>query len=147
MIFTKKQLRFLLKTALLVNAFGWGLSVLGLILPSESAFKWLAYMGCQTQYDPKLDYWLRMTAFVFCWVGFLSIKAFINVEKSGELILYLGILNTIGGLILVITGFQLNIPFDEFIPDSLFCLTTGPVILYASVCMIRRRPSSDLHFS
>ena len=132
MIFSNKQLNFLLKTALLVNTFGWGLSILGLILPSENAFKWLVYMGCHAQYDPKLDYWLRMTAFVFTWIAFLSIKAFINPKKSKELILHLGILNTIGGFILIIAGVRLNIPINEFIPDALFCLSTGPVMLLCS---------------
>ena len=129
MIFTKKQIRFLLKTALLVNTFGWGLSVLGLVMPSDTAFKWLSYMGCQAQYDPKLDYWLRMTAFVFCWVGVLSFRAFLNIEKSRELIFWLGILNTIGGFVLVFSGFKLNISLNEFLPDVLFCLTTGVVML------------------
>ena len=132
MIFSDKQLNFLLKAALLVNAFGWGLSILGLILPSENAFNWLVYMGCHAQYDPKLDYWLRMTAFVFTWIAFLSIKAFINSEKSKELILHLGILNTIGGFILLIAGYKLNIPINEFLPDTLFCLSTGPVMLFTS---------------
>ena len=143
MILSDRQLRFIAKSALLINSFGWGLSILGLVLPSESAFNWLAYMGCQVRYDPKLDYWLRMTAFVFCWVGFLSLKAFVQFERSTEMVFYLGVLNTIGGLILVITGFQLNIPFNEFIPDSLFCLSTGSVMLYSSRCMSKNAATSD----
>jgi len=126
---TYKQSRFLLKSALLINTLGWGISILGLIMPSATAFKWLAYMGCQTQYDPKLDYWLRMTAFVFCWVGALSFKAFLHPEKSKELILYLGVLNAVGGGVLILSGLKLDIPLDEFLYDSLFCLTTGAVML------------------
>jgi len=134
---THKQSGFLLKSALLINAFGWGLSMLGLFMPSHIAFQWLSYMGCHAQYDPKLDYWLRMTAFVFCWVGALSFKAFLQPEKSKELIFYLGILNTVGGVILIFSGLKLNIPFNEFIPDSIFCLTTGAVMLMFKLRKIR----------
>lgn len=123
-----KNIIFLLKTALWINVCGWGISIIGLIAPSDNVFRWLKYMGSDFNFSPKLDYWLRMAAFVFCWVAALNIRAVLDYKNQKELIYWLAGLNIFGGIILGIAGIQLNIPINEFIQDVGFCLTTGLVI-------------------
>ena len=123
----KKQV-FLLKTALWISAIGWGISIIGVLAPSNNVFRWLKYMGSDFDFSPKLDYWLRMSAFVFCWVAALNVRAVLDYKNQQELIYWLAGLNIFGGIILCITGIKLNIPINECLQDVAFCLTTGLVI-------------------
>ena len=129
----RKKAILLLKSALLINSFGWGISFIGLFAPSQQAFKWLRAMGASFGYDAKLDYWLRMSALVFCWVGLLSLRAAFDYKNQRELIFWLAGLNLSGGLALFHAGTRLAIPVDEYISDCLFCLATGAVILISNL--------------
>jgi len=123
----KKQV-FLLKTALWISAIGWGISIIGVLAPSNNVFRWLKYMGSDFDFSPKLDYWLRMSAFVFCWVAALNVRAVLDYKNQQELIYWLAGLNICGAIVLIIAGFRLNIPLNEFLQDVLFCLSTGIIM-------------------
>lgn len=125
---SKKNIIFLLKTALWINVAGWGISIIGLISPSDNVFRWLKYMGSDFDFSPKLDYWLRMSAFVFCWVAALNVRAVLDYKNQQELIYWLSGLYICGGIILASTGITLHIPINECLQDVAFCLTTGLVI-------------------
>ena len=60
----------LLRFVLFASGIAWGASIFGVILPWDNAETLLQGLGAHpVEYDPMLNYWLRMAAGAFTLVG------------------------------------------------------------------------------
>ena len=123
-------LEFAGRSAALLAAVGWGMSVVGLLVSSRTAFELLNGMGADDlAYNPMVDYWLRMTAFAFTAIGlqFLIValwwRSMLTWAWAG------GIFQLLGGIVLFLTATQLELQRGNHQADVLFCLSTGSLML------------------
>ena len=119
-------LRLLLFTA----AFGWAISVVGLLLPWSLAVTGLNGLGAGAiPHDPMLDYWLRMAAGAFTGIGLLFLIVAIRPRRFRNLIGLIGLFQFSEGVILLVHGARLGLPAFPFYGDVAFCLFIGSGIL------------------
>ena len=124
---TRLRLRFFL----LLSAVVWGVAVVGIFVPWSNAASLLQGLGAQPiQYDPMLDYWLRMTAGAFALVGGLFAVAATRPEKYQAMIPWLGTFMIIEALILFSHGLRLGLPLLPYCADVTACFVGGFGILW-----------------
>ena len=115
---------------LLVAAAGWGVSLLGVVLPWPAAAAGLQGLGAgPLPHDPMLDYWLRMAGGGFSIVGALFAAILVAPRKYAVLLPLLAWLSLAEGIILLISGLRLGLPPFPFWADTAFCLGTGAGLL------------------
>jgi hypothetical protein len=77
------------------------------------------------QYDPMLDYWLRMTAGSFTAIGIFFLILAINPKRFSSVIPFAAIFLISEGILLFIHGIRLKLEPIPFYIDVAFCLLTG----------------------
>jgi hypothetical protein len=116
----------LLKLILLVAAFGWGISILGVILPWSVATAGLYGLGAgEIPNDPMLNYWLRMAGGGFTMIGAIFAVILIAPKKYAVLIPLMAWLSIAEGIILLVSGLRLGLPPFPFSGDTSFCICVG----------------------
>ena len=127
--------RVLLITALFVGACGWGISVIFLIGSWDKCMEQFRWMGVEgLQHEPILEYWLRMAAAAFTWIGALFGAAAFRPAKFAAVIPWLGWFSLVVGLVLLWSGWSVGMTrakYPAFVPDIVFCLSVGAAIVGA----------------
>lgn len=112
----------------LLAGLGWSLAWGGVVGGSAWAFGMLRVMGGDFPYHPMLDYWLRMTAIAFAFIGVLFLLA--AAGKGGRALLFLlAVFQLICAATLLVWAVRLELHLDRFLGDVAFCLVTGIGIL------------------
>lgn len=115
----KPALQFrLLRIALLFSAFVWGVSAVGVFLKWETAATTLQGLGAQPiNYDPMLDYWLRMAAGAFALVGTGYLLLAMFPRKYAVMLPWFGWIMIMEGAILLTHGLRLGLAPMPFLGD------------------------------
>src|SRR3569832_1494179 len=97
----ERALRFFL----LFSALVWGVAMVGVFLPWETATELLQGLGAGAiPNDPMLDYWLRMASGAFGLVGVLFLVLAIKPREYAGVIHWFGWLMVFEGAILLALG-------------------------------------------
>lgn len=116
----------LLKLILLVAAFGWGISILGVLLPWSLATAGLSGLGAgNIPHDPMLDYWMRMVGGGFTMIGAVFAAILIRPDKYSMLTPLMAWLSIAEGGILLVSGLRLGLGPFPFTGDVSFCIGIG----------------------
>lgn len=133
----------LLKLILMVAALGWGISVVGVLLPWPVAENCLRGLGVgPLPADPMLDYWLRMAGGGFTMVGALFVAILVQPRKYEVLLPMLAWLCIAEGVVLLVSGLRLGLPPFPFWGDVSFCLGVGVGLLVVQPRAARERENS-----
>ena len=123
----------LLRLLLLVAAFAWGVSVVGVFLPWPLAVTALQGLGAGAiPDDPMLRYWLRMAGGAFFGVGVFFLILAIRPRAFASVIPIAGGLMFLEGLVLAVTGAMLHLRPLPFWADTACCLFVGGGIVVLS---------------
>ena len=125
---TAKKLHLLF---LMAGTVGWGISVLGIILPWSVMTPMLQSMGTSYDFsDAQVQYWLRMACGGWSIIGFLFLMAIFKPHKYGNLIPLLAFASHFEGILLLVHGLLLGVAIFPFSGDVLFCLVVGGGLLW-----------------
>ena len=115
---------------LLAGAIGWGVSILGVLLPWSVMDVILQNMGAAAPVtDLQIQYWFRMATGAWSIIGFLYLIVLLKPQKYNNLIPLLGWGTVFEGIVLLIHGLYLNLPLFPFAGDVGFCLIVGGGLL------------------
>ena len=115
---------------LLAGAIGWGVSILGVLLPWSVMEIVLQNMGAASPVtDVQVQYWFRMATGAWSIIGFLYLMILLNPQKYNNLISLLAWGTVFEGIVLLIHGLYLNLPLFPFAGDVGFCLIVGGGLL------------------
>ena len=115
---------------LLAGAIGWGISILGVLLPWSVMDIVLQNMGAASPVtDVQVQYWFRMATGAWSIIGFLYLMILLNPQKYNNLISLLAWGTVFEGIVLLIHGLYLNLPLFPFAGDVGFCLIVGGGLL------------------
>ena len=119
------------KILLCAGAIGWGIAVLGVLLPWHILSPFIessdAFYECCDYY---VQYLLRMAFGSWSIVGFLFLMVLLKPKKYGTLVPLLAIASIFEGFILLIHGLLLRLTLFPFAGDVLFCLVVGFGLLW-----------------
>jgi len=127
---------FFLRLILAVNAIGWGISILGTVVPWSALNAFLHIFGAgKIIPDPFLQYSLRMAAGAFFMIGVIYGLAAWDPRKYWAIVPFLGLLGIFEGAVLLAHGLMLKLAPEQFYGDIAFCWLTGlwTLLLYRSV--------------
>ena len=115
---------------LLAGAIGWGVSILGVLLPWNVMDIVLQNMGAVSPItDVQVQYWFRMATGAWSIIGFLYLIVLLKPQKYNNLIPLLAWGTVFEGIVLLIHGLYLNLPLFPFAGDVGFCLIVGGGLL------------------
>ena len=115
---------------LLAGALGWGISILGVLLPWSVMDVILQNMGATAPVaDLQIQYWFRMATGAGSIIGFLYLMVLLKPQKYNNLIPLLAYGTLFEGIVLLIHGLYLNLPLFPFAGDVSFCLVVGGGLL------------------
>lgn len=115
---------------LLAGAIGWGISILGVLLPWSVMDIVLQNMGAASPItDVQVQYWFRMATGAWSMIGFLYLMVLLKPQKYDNLIPLLAWGTVFEGIVLLIHGLYLNLPIFPFSGDVGFCLIVGGGLL------------------
>ena len=115
---------------LLAGAIGWGVSILGVLLPWSVMDIVLQNMGAASPItDVQVQYWFRMATGAWSIIGFLYLIVLLKPQKYNNLIPLLAWGTLFEGIVVLIHGLYLNLPIFPFAGDVGFCLIVGGGLL------------------
>ena len=118
---------------LLAGAIGWGISILGVLLPWSVMEIVLQNMGAASPVtDVQVQYWFRMATGAWSIIGFLYLIVLLKPQKYNNLIPLLAWGTLFEGVVLLIHGLYLNLPLFPFAGDVGFCLIVGGGLLLSN---------------
>ena len=118
---------------LLAGAIGWGVSILGVLLPWSVMDIVLQNMGAASPVtDVQVQYWFRMATTAWSIIGFLYLIVLLKPQKYNNLIPLLAWGTVFEGIVLLIHGLYLNLPIFPFSGDVGFCLIVGGGLLLSN---------------
>ena len=118
---------------LLAGAIGWGVSILGVLLPWSVMDIVLQNMGASAPItDVQVQYWFRMATGAWSIIGFLYLMVLLKPQKYNNLISLLAWGPVFEGIVLLIHGLYLNLPIFPFSGDVGFCLIVGGGLLLSN---------------
>ena len=118
---------------LLAGAIGWGVSILGVLLPWSVMDIVLQNMGAASPItDVQVQYWFRMATTAWSIIGFLYLIVLLKPQKYNNLIPLLAWGTVFEGIVLLIHGLYLNLPLFPFAGDVGFCLIVGGGLLLSN---------------
>ena len=118
---------------LLAGAIGWGISILGVLLPWSVMDIVLQNMGAASPItDVQVQYWFRMATTAWSIIGFLYLIVLLKPQKYNNLIPLLAWGTVFEGIVLLIHGLYLNLPIFPFSGDVGFCLIVGGGLLLSN---------------
>jgi len=110
---------------------GWGISILGVLLPWPLMDAILQNMGAMHPVgDPQLRYWFRMATASWTMISMFYAAALFRPQKYGNLLPLLALGSLFEGVVLLIHGWSLNLPPFPFYGDVLFTLGIGGGLLW-----------------
>ncbi len=119
------------KIFLAAGAIGWGIAILGVLLPWNVMTPMLQSMGASTDFtDVQLRYWLRMACGGWSIIGFLFLIVLLKPSKYGNIVPLLAAGSIFEGIVLLVHGLLLGVPLFPFVGDVLFCLVVGIGLLW-----------------
>jgi hypothetical protein len=122
----KNSLYILLRVLLVCAGFGWFISVFGVFMPWSFVAKQLTELGAQNlPNDPMLNYWLRMTAGAFSFIGLAFLALSLKPQQHLGVIRFAAVFLIVEGVILGTAGLALKLFPIPYCVDSLFCLVIG----------------------
>lgn len=125
-----KKVLGILRIMLLASAFGWGVSAFAIFLPWDVIVDQLIGLGArEIPNDPMLNYWLRMAATVFTFIGILFLMLAVKPVKFMIMLPFAGVFMLAEGLVLLVYGVILHLDPLPFYVDTAFCLLLGIGIL------------------
>ena len=114
----------------MAGAIGWGVSILGVLLPWSVMDIVLQNMGASAPVtDVQVQYWFRMATGAWSIIGFLYLIVLLKPQKYNNLIPLLGWGTLFEGIVLLIHDLYLNLPLFPFAGDVGFCLIVGGGLL------------------
>jgi hypothetical protein len=126
-----KTARKLPTLLLAAGAIGWGVAVLGVLLPWKAMTPMLQSMGSSSDFsDAQMQYWLRMACGGWSIIGFLFMMALLNPRKYGNLVPLLAWCSLFEGIVLLVHGLISDVALFPFAGDVLFCLVVGGGLLW-----------------
>ena len=115
---------------LLAGAIGWGVSILGVLLPWSVMDVILQNMGASAPVtDVQVQYWFRMATGAWSIIGLLYLMVLLKPQKYNNLIPLLAWGTLFEGIVLLIHGVYLHLPIFPFAGDVGFCLIVGSGLL------------------
>lgn len=121
-----------LRLGLLLSSAGWGISFLFTFTSWEFASDQLFLMGAaRMDYQPLLDYWLKMASAAFGCLGIASALACAWPERFHGLIMLLGPFHAFMGLVLSVSAKANGLTTDlhpTFAADITFCFLASLLI-------------------
>ena len=118
---------------LLAGALGWGVPILGVLLPWSVMDIVLQNMGAASPItDVQVQYWFRMATGAWSIIGFLYLIVLLKPQKYNNLIPLLAWGTVFEGIVLLIHGLYLNLPLFPFAGDVGFCLIVGGGLLLSN---------------
>lgn len=116
---------------LLGAGLGWGLTIAGVFLPWDWATEHLEKFGGSGKIpnDVMLNYWMRMAAGAFGFVGVFFLLAAWKPYEYKNIIPILAYGSLVEGAILLFYGLKFNLPLFPFGPDVAIALVPGIGIL------------------
>ena len=118
-----KKVLMILRIFLFCAGFGWFISVLGVFMPWSFVAEQLQGLGAENlPSDPMLNYWLRMTAGAFTFIGIFFFMLGIRPEKYRVVIPFAAGFLFFEGLVLLVACLVLRLSLLPSLFDSLFCL-------------------------
>ena len=118
---------------LLAGVIGWGVSILGVLLPWNVMDIVLQNMGAASPItDVQVQYWFRMATTAWSIIGFLYLIVLLKPQKYNNLIPLLAWGTVFEGIVLLIHGLYLNLPLFPFAGDVGFCLIVGGGLLLSN---------------
>lgn len=133
MIPTSKVLLRALQIGLIFSSMGWGISFIFTFSSWDSASNQLYLMGAEPiEYQPLLDYWMKMASAAFGCIGIGSALACMRPVLFRGFILLLGPFHLFVGTVLVVSAGinQLNTEYHPtFVADITFCFITAFLIM------------------
>ena len=113
------------------GAIGWGVAVLGVLLPWSVMTPLLQSMGSSYDFtDAQTQYWLRMACGGWSIIGFLFLMALLKSRKYGNMVPLLAVCSIFEGIVLLIHGPLSGVALFPFAGDVLFCLVVGVGLLW-----------------
>lgn len=123
----------LLRGVLFFCGLTWGVSVLGVFASWEMILHAMRGFGANpVEYDPMLDYWLRMVAGTFGLLGVGFLLLALNPRRHAAILPWGGWMMIVEGLVLAAHGFRLGLAPFPFYGDIAACLLGGTAILALS---------------
>lgn len=120
----------LLRIVLMAAGLVWSAALLGIFADWPMAENALEGLGARPiEYDPMLDYWLRMAAGAFTLIGFWYFALAIWPNKFREAIPWFGAFMLLEGVVLTVHGLRLSLPPFPFYADSSACLLLGSAVI------------------
>lgn len=121
----------MLRLLLLGAGLGWSLTVVGVFLPWEWATDHLEKFGGSGEIpdDVMLNYWMRMAAGAFAFVGAFFLLAAWKPEKYKNIIPILAYGSLFEGAVLLFYGIKFELDIFPFGPDVAIALVPGVGIL------------------
>jgi predicted anti-sigma-YlaC factor YlaD len=122
----------MLRLGLLLSSAGWGISFLFTFTSWEFASEQLFLMGAERiDYQPLLDYWLKMASATFGCLGIASALACAWPERFHGMIQLLGPFHAFLGVILTVSAITNHLNREThptFTADITFCFVTSLLI-------------------
>jgi hypothetical protein len=122
-----------LQLGLLLSSIGWGISFIFTFTTWNFASDQLFLMGAgRMEYDPLLDYWLRMASAAFGCIGIASALACLRPAFFQGLIVLLGPFHLFVGSVLAASAVLNHLNTEShptFVADITFCFVTAILII------------------
>lgn len=122
----------MLRLGLLLSSIGWGISFMFTFSSWDSAADQLYLMGAgRLDYNPLLDYWLKMASASFGCIGIASALACWRPAIFEGLVWLLGPFHAFIGAVLTAAAMVNHLSTDRhptFVADITFCLITAVLI-------------------
>jgi hypothetical protein len=129
----KRGLLRTLQLGLLLSSIGWGISFIFTFSSWDSASDQLYLMGAaKIDYQPLMDYWLRMASAAFGCIGIASALACVRPMCFQGLILLLGPFHVFMGIVLAAAAVSNDLNTEShptFVADITFCFVTSILII------------------
>ena len=101
------------------------LSIFGLFVPVSVLESIANYFGTEA----LVVYGIRTASAAFIGMGVISVVLALNPMKYGAIVPFSGLSSIFIGVVCMITGLAVGMPFVWFLGDSLFCALMGFLIL------------------
>lgn len=128
-----KVLLRMLQIGLFFSAMGWGVSFIFTFSTWDFASEQLFVMGAdRIEYQPLLDYWLRMASAAFGCIGIASALACVRPVFFRGLVILLGPFHLFVGSVLVASAFNNGLNTEShptFVADITFCFLTALLVI------------------